>query len=402
MRNTLVVALVLLAPGAALAQDKPNVTWRRASPGNYSQTTRSRISQIVIHKAEGSNASGWFQDARAKASAHYDVHADGSAYQSVDDRNVAWHAGNSSVNAASIGIEHSGFTAKNDVTEAEYRTSAQLSAYLCKTYSITIDRSSIIGHAEVGGNGGANRHTDPGSYWDWNKYVNLIRNFSGQGSTPDAGQQTTTPGQQTTAGQQTTPGSSTAGTTPGSSTGSSTGSGTSTGSGQQTSGQQGTNQQAKILRRGSTGAEVKSLQQKLKDVNCDPGPIDGIFGPLTEAAVKKFQGQVSLPVTGVVDVPTWVALGKKDGTGAGGFDVSKLAQVLPIGQQIVQGLGQTSSSSTAASTISGLPPTNQGTTGTTGTSTTGGSATTGTNGLQRVSQVLQTVTQVVGALTQLK
>jgi len=31
------------------------------------------------------------------------------------------------------------------------------------------------------------------------------------------------------------------------------------------------------------------VQQQLKRLGYDPGPVDGIFGPKTEAAVKKFQ-----------------------------------------------------------------------------------------------------------------
>ena len=32
---------------------------------------------------------------------------------------------------------------------------------------------------------------------------------------------------------------------------------------------------------------------------------DGVFGPRTEAAVEEFQSVFGLPVTGVVDYPTW-------------------------------------------------------------------------------------------------
>ncbi|WP_088554756.1 PGRP and LysM peptidoglycan-binding domain-containing protein [Calderihabitans maritimus] len=62
------------------------------------------------------------------------------------------------------------------------------------------------------------------------------------------------------------------------------------------------------LRRTSRGPAVRVLQLLLTRAGFDPGPIDGIFGPRTEAAVKAFQRQKGLPVTGVVDTNTWIAL----------------------------------------------------------------------------------------------
>nr|WP_276608239.1 peptidoglycan-binding domain-containing protein [Aquibacillus halophilus] len=43
------------------------------------------------------------------------------------------------------------------------------------------------------------------------------------------------------------------------------------------------------LRRGDNGSEVKQLQRALKEINFDPKLIDGIYGPLTEDAVRRFQ-----------------------------------------------------------------------------------------------------------------
>jgi hypothetical protein len=40
----------------------------------------------------------------------------------------------------------------------------------------------------------------------------------------------------------------------------------------------------------------------------DPIEIDGDFGPKTQAAVERFQSAHRLPVTGIVDQPTWQAL----------------------------------------------------------------------------------------------
>lgn len=44
-----------------------------------------------------------------------------------------------------------------------------------------------------------------------------------------------------------------------------------------------------ILNRGDEGPKVKQLQRALKAINFDPGYIDGIYGPNTEDAVRRFQ-----------------------------------------------------------------------------------------------------------------
>lgn len=65
-----------------------------------------------------------------------------------------------------------------------------------------------------------------------------------------------------------------------------------------------------VLRKGSTGDEVKELQQKLTTLGYSLGSIDGDFGNKTLAAVKKFQSDYSLEVDGVVGNQTWNALDK--------------------------------------------------------------------------------------------
>lgn len=62
--------------------------------------------------------------------------------------------------------------------------------------------------------------------------------------------------------------------------------------------------------RGQRGDLVKTLQQALTDAAISVrGGVDGIFGPATAAAVQAFQSSNSLPSTGVVDLPTAIALG---------------------------------------------------------------------------------------------
>lgn len=57
------------------------------------------------------------------------------------------------------------------------------------------------------------------------------------------------------------------------------------------------------LKKGSRGAQVVTLQRKLNL------QADGIFGPLTEEAVKEFQKANGLTVDGIVGTNTWNKLG---------------------------------------------------------------------------------------------
>lgn len=63
-----------------------------------------------------------------------------------------------------------------------------------------------------------------------------------------------------------------------------------------------------IIRRGDRGDDVVKLQTALVRAGYDPGKIDGVFGPKTEEAVKRFQRAMSLTVDGIVGSRTWAAL----------------------------------------------------------------------------------------------
>lgn len=62
-----------------------------------------------------------------------------------------------------------------------------------------------------------------------------------------------------------------------------------------------------ILSFGTSGISVKVLQRLLLS-NGYGIRVDGIFGPLTEIAVKAFQNQQNLGVDGIVGQKTWYAL----------------------------------------------------------------------------------------------
>jgi peptidoglycan hydrolase-like protein with peptidoglycan-binding domain len=60
---------------------------------------------------------------------------------------------------------------------------------------------------------------------------------------------------------------------------------------------------------GATGATVRWLQYLLVRRTLSYTQIDGIFGPMTKAAVEEFQHDDHLVVDGIVGPATWTALG---------------------------------------------------------------------------------------------
>ena len=55
-------------------------------------------------------------------------------------------------------------------------------------------------------------------------------------------------------------------------------------------------------------AGVRAAQEALEEKGFDPGPIDGIWGPRTAAAVSEYQRQENMKVSGRLDVPTMTKL----------------------------------------------------------------------------------------------
>lgn len=62
------------------------------------------------------------------------------------------------------------------------------------------------------------------------------------------------------------------------------------------------------LQTGSTGVMVEAVQLLLNGKSGDTLAIDGIFGNLTETAVKNFQAKVNLSPSGIIDDNTWTQL----------------------------------------------------------------------------------------------
>lgn len=99
-------------------------------------------------------------------------------------------------------------------------------------------------------------------------------------------------------------------------------------------------QPAAIIRQGSSGTEVKTMQKKLKNWGYYNGAVDGIFGAQTKKAVMDFQRKNGLAADGVVGPKTLAALGMSGGssgnqggsaTGTNGYsnsDVYLLARLI--------------------------------------------------------------------------
>lgn len=64
-----------------------------------------------------------------------------------------------------------------------------------------------------------------------------------------------------------------------------------------------------VVAYGARGPRVLDLQTRLDGLGHDPGPLDGIFGPMTRSAVTAFQSSTALKASGIVDQVTWDALG---------------------------------------------------------------------------------------------
>jgi N-acetyl-anhydromuramyl-L-alanine amidase AmpD len=164
--------------------------------GNHdkgNRPTQQKIEYIVIHDAEGYFA-GTTQLAQNPnwVSWHYTMRSvDGHTAQHLKAKDVGWHAGNWYVNAKAVGIEHEGFAAHGGwYTETMYRSSAKLVRYLAQKWDVPLDRQHILGHDNVPGTipttvGGM--HWDPGPYWDWSHYFDLLKAPSWKTGTPRTG-----------------------------------------------------------------------------------------------------------------------------------------------------------------------------------------------------------------------
>lgn len=129
--------------------DKPTVQWIPAAQANFNSRNGAKIDMIIMHNTDASLQASinTFKDANAQVSAHYIVARNGNIIQMVQDTNRAFHAGNRTVNARSIGIEHEATEANQGLTPNQEKASVALIQYLRTAYDISLD--NIRAHRDV-------------------------------------------------------------------------------------------------------------------------------------------------------------------------------------------------------------------------------------------------------------
>ena len=176
------------AIGSVSAEARPDYSGARwVGPAcEYTNASRgpSQINYIVIHTCQGgySGCWSWLRSCGgATASVHYVVSSGGDIVQIVEEQDVAYHDG--CFNSNTVGIEHEGFISDPGrwYTEAMYCASARLTRSIAQRNNIPMDRAHIMGHNEAPD---CSDHTDPGSGWNWSKYMEYVRCGCGGCCTP--------------------------------------------------------------------------------------------------------------------------------------------------------------------------------------------------------------------------
>ncbi len=185
--------LVLPASGKTFGQtskalagdvDFPGAHWVPARQGFFVYGRYGyNITHVIIHTTEGSydGAISWFRNPNNpyQTSAHYVVRSsDGDITQMVREQDSAQHI--SDWNPWTIGIEHEAVASEgyNWFTEPMLRSSAAITRAACLRYGIPMDRAHILGHVEVPGA----THVDPGPYFPWDHYMDLVHDPNNTGS----------------------------------------------------------------------------------------------------------------------------------------------------------------------------------------------------------------------------
>lgn len=179
-------------PTVAVSPDYGPALWNPTTC-NYSSRSGTQITAVAIHDIEGTYAGciSWFKNCSANASAHYILRSsDGQITQMILEADKAWHIG--SENPYTVGLEHEGYASSSAwYTNAMYAASAALVKDICTSNTINSLRCyygpGCSGTTAQCGLGACTKikghqmypnqtHSDPGPYWNWDKYYKLINN----------------------------------------------------------------------------------------------------------------------------------------------------------------------------------------------------------------------------------
>ncbi len=166
---------------------------------NHNAGSVSRIKYIVIHYTgalgDAKANCNYFAGGNRNASAHYFVGYDGAIWQSVEDKNVAWHCGAKSYkhaecrNANSIGIEmcvRKKSTASMGATDKDWyfedatvEAAAELTRYLMDKYNVPA--SHVVRHYDVTGKICPNPYVYNTTAHTWDEFKRLISDTASAG-----------------------------------------------------------------------------------------------------------------------------------------------------------------------------------------------------------------------------
>ena len=145
----------------------------RPSPNFGERAADGLIDMLVLHYTGMPSAGAALArmcDPAAKVSAHYCIDEEGNAFQLVDEKQCAWHAGvsywrgHADVNARSIGIElvnpghEFGYRA---FPEPQMDSLIDLCGEVLSRHAVA--PRNVVGHSDIA----PSRKTDPGELFDW-------------------------------------------------------------------------------------------------------------------------------------------------------------------------------------------------------------------------------------------
>lgn len=153
-------------------------TIKLSSPNFTSCSYTRNLKYIIIHctESEKTSAVPWLTNPVSKVSAHYVVDRAGLVIQLVEEKDIAWHAGESSwngdtnLNTKSIGIELINLNnGKDPYPKIQMQHLMGLCISICKRDNIFVE--NVLRHSDIA----PNRKTDPGAQFKWTTFVQELK-----------------------------------------------------------------------------------------------------------------------------------------------------------------------------------------------------------------------------------